>query len=118
MDRLRVSFPEDLRKGSVALEKALSDRDVDALQRASHLLKSISGTFGATELHRLASEVNEDCQEMDSESVFLKARDLVAEVVKAFDAFHRLFGGPAWGLRAARCRPEPGQETPCGASVP
>lgn len=115
MDRLRISFPDDLRKGIIALDRALAERDIDALQRASHLLKSISGTFGATELHRLASEVNEDCQDMSGESLFLKARRLEVAVSQAFDAFHQLFGEPGWGLRAARSRPGIGEEVSEGA---
>ena len=111
MDRLRRSFPQDLRKGLVALDKALNDGNVDGLQRASHLLKSISGTFGATELHRLSSEINDDCMELAGPQVFEKARQLEAAVGRAFEAFHLLFGEPGWGLRISRCRPVPGYAT-------
>lgn len=54
-------FINDLVKHQKNTEAALKSGDGESLERASHGLKGLSSTFGATHLYALSSKVNDQC---------------------------------------------------------
>ena len=52
------AFRRDLATQDLALADAIAQRDLAKLERASHVLKSVTGTLGAHALSRLANQVN------------------------------------------------------------
>ena len=60
--RLCASFGNDIAEVISGLEEYLSTGDLQLVERQSHTLKSVSGTFGAFALQTNAAEVNDICR--------------------------------------------------------
>ena len=58
---LFVMFSRDLSRHLNNANKAVKSEDIALLERSSHGLKGLSGTFGASKLFELASSTNEQC---------------------------------------------------------
>ncbi|MEP0940375.1 MAG: PAS domain S-box protein [Rhizobiaceae bacterium] len=58
--RIRIvdEFKNDVTRHLESLSAALANKDHELFERATHGLKGVSGTFGATELSRLSAEAN------------------------------------------------------------
>jgi HPt (histidine-containing phosphotransfer) domain-containing protein len=57
-EKLLNQFKADTREKSEAARLAAQTHDFTQLERATHALKSVAGTFGATRLTTIASEIN------------------------------------------------------------
>ncbi|WP_343560175.1 Hpt domain-containing protein [Kiloniella sp. b19] len=68
-------FRSDLSVHLDQLVHATESMDADLLQRESHTLKSICGTFGAAEFCALMREINEACRQGETQWALRKASE-------------------------------------------
>lgn len=61
--RLFAEFRKDVRKQLKIAEQANATHDRHALERASHAIKGVSGTFGAIGLQQIAGSINTRCRD-------------------------------------------------------
>ncbi|MEM8750275.1 MAG: PAS domain S-box protein [Pseudomonadota bacterium] len=74
--RVLTELDKDIRRHLVSMKEAVAAFDVDAFERATHGIKGVSGTFGATELARISSRANTKARKEDAGSAF----EMVAEI--------------------------------------
>lgn len=76
-EKLIHEFVDNIGAGTKSAIDAAKDNDHENLERATHSLKSVSGTFGAMELHRLCSVLNEKSRNEDENSLMEQTKEMV-----------------------------------------
>ncbi len=74
--KLLNQFVEDTQNRHQAAIEAVEADDLDKLERATHALKSVAGTFGATELTTIATEVNSLARDHKRSAAMSRVDDL------------------------------------------
>lgn len=59
---VKLSFLTDLKNCISLISEAAPQQNVDVLQSQTHILKSITGTFGAIRLNEISTRLNRTCQ--------------------------------------------------------
>ncbi len=93
LDAIFQKFHEDLQRYSINVQEAVDRDDIAALEKASHGLVGMSGTFGVLGLSKKAGEINDHCRDTNLQNndhqLLLKAAlemlELACEVVKEAD---------------------------------
>lgn len=86
--RIVSEFKNDVGRHLVTLAQAATDKDIESFEKATHGLKGVSGTFGATELLRIAATANNLAREDRKEEAFMMAAEIeeyAASVLSAVD---------------------------------
>ena len=76
--KLLEQFVEDTSKRQQAVREAADSDDLEKLERATHALKSVAGTFGASDLTNIASEINSLARDGKSIAAMAKIDELNA----------------------------------------
>jgi len=74
--KLLQQFVDDTLKRRGAVLSAIESYDLEQLERATHALKSVAGTFGATDLTASAAAVNSLARDEKTSLAMTSARDL------------------------------------------
>ncbi|MCK7613714.1 PAS domain S-box protein [Roseibium sediminicola] len=74
--KLLQQFVDDTQKRRQAVQEAIEAADVHLLERATHALKSVAGTFGAVELTSIAATVNALARDQKKGQAFAEAGEL------------------------------------------
>ena len=74
--KLLHQFVEDTLKRQSAARDAVENNDLEMLERVTHALKSVAGTFGAGELTTIASEINLLAQNNNAVAAMAKVDEL------------------------------------------
>jgi HPt (histidine-containing phosphotransfer) domain-containing protein len=74
--RIVDEFKKDVSRHLESLSAALETRDDELYERATHGLKGVSGTFGATELSRLSAEANTMVRQGKQDRAFALAGEI------------------------------------------
>ncbi|MEM9632470.1 MAG: PAS domain S-box protein [Pseudomonadota bacterium] len=74
--KLLQQFVDDTRMRLQSVREARQNDDVETLERATHALKSVAGTFGASELTNIASAINALARDNKTISAMAKTEDL------------------------------------------
>jgi CheY-like chemotaxis protein/HPt (histidine-containing phosphotransfer) domain-containing protein len=74
--KLLLQFVEDTTKRLEAAQRAVATDDLETLERATHALKSVAGTFGASELTNIAATINSLARDNKSIAAMAKIDDL------------------------------------------
>ena len=77
-EKLLNQFVEDTCKRRDSALDAHETGDLEQLERATHALKSVAGTFGATELTSIAAEINSLARDNKSAAAMAKTEELTA----------------------------------------
>jgi PAS domain S-box-containing protein len=75
-EKLLLQFVEDTTKRREAAQKAIDTNDLETLERATHALKSVAGTFGASELTNIAAAINSLARDKKSIAAMSKIDEL------------------------------------------
>ncbi|TWI84632.1 PAS domain S-box-containing protein [Roseibium hamelinense] len=78
-EKLLTQFYSDIKTRSDDAAGALDNGNLVALERATHAIKSVAGTFGATELAEIAARVNQ----LSRDDKHRQAMDSVSELLTA-----------------------------------
>ena len=76
-DRLMTQFLRDIRAQHDQLEESVANGDVDVAERASHVLKSVAGTFGAMRLADDAERTNSLIRNGKSDEALASVDELI-----------------------------------------
>jgi HPt (histidine-containing phosphotransfer) domain-containing protein len=85
--RIISRFLEETDERVVALQTAVATNDPQGIERAAHALKGIAGTVGATEILRLAVQLEQIGREQRTDG----AGELVAELKRALGRARPIF---------------------------
>jgi len=88
--RLCASFGNDIAEVISGLEEYLSTGDLQLVERQSHTLKSISGTFGALSLQQSAGDVNDTCRSGSNPPEPAEIEELIRLARATLVVFHSL----------------------------
>lgn len=88
--RLCASFGNDIAGVISGLEEYLSTGDLQLVERQSHTLKSISGTFGALALQQSAGDVNDTCRSGSNPPEPAEIEELIRLARTTLVVFHSL----------------------------
>ncbi|MEP3427874.1 MAG: PAS domain S-box protein [Roseibium sp.] len=75
-EKLLHQFVDDTLKRLRTAQEAVQNDDLETLERATHALKSVAGTFGATELTNIAAAINTLARNNNSVAAMAKIDDL------------------------------------------
>ncbi|MCV0423870.1 MAG: PAS domain S-box protein [Roseibium sp.] len=75
-EKLLHQFVEDTLKRREAVHEAVENDDLEKLERATHALKSVAGTFGATDLTNVAATINTLARDGKSAAAMAKVDEL------------------------------------------
>ena len=75
-EKLLQQFVEDTLKRREAVHEAVENDDLEKLERATHALKSVAGTFGATDLTNVAATINTLARDGKSAAAMAKVDEL------------------------------------------
>jgi HPt (histidine-containing phosphotransfer) domain-containing protein len=79
-------FGEELERRAGLIHVAMEQGEVEVLGRESHVLKGSAATFGAHELQRHASRLNEACRREDRAEALECSGLLLAAVPRTLEA--------------------------------
>ncbi len=75
-DKALAAFSSELSAYGERVAQAAQAGDLDDLEKVSHLIKGIAGTFGAGALQQAATRVNDNARSNKSAKAFTQAKDL------------------------------------------
>lgn len=84
-ERMIGQFQTDLSNHLERLRAALDSGDLEALERSSHVLKSLGGTFAAIRLAELAEATNGPARRGDAPEAFREVAQLIEECGRVAD---------------------------------
>ncbi len=90
--KIVVEFEKDIRRHLKDLSESVESNDEKLFERATHGLKGVSGTFGATELSRLTSEANAKVRNNDVGSAFAMKDEIETLAIGTIDSVEKRFG--------------------------
>ncbi len=79
-------FQGDIKRHLAAMTEAVATKNEDQFEKATHGLKGVSGTFGATELQRITGEANDKIRQGAADKAFDKADAIILLCNRALDA--------------------------------
>ncbi len=85
-----VQFLADIREQQERIETAVVSRDINIIERASHVLVGLAGTFGANQIAQLARETNTFARSGDTSGAIASAGDLrdACDAMQRFSETH------------------------------
>jgi len=85
--RLVLSICSDVTKAANAIVRAVQAKDLTEVERRSHTLKGVSGTFGAFILQAQAEDINVQCRDykrlptiQEAQKVLIASKDALQEL--------------------------------------
>ncbi len=75
-DKALAAFSSELDAYGKRVRQAAGDGELEELEKASHLIKGIAGTFGAGALQKVAAKVNDNARGNKPDKAFEQAKDL------------------------------------------
>lgn len=87
-------FKNDVQRYVSSAHESIENYNPDLLEKASHGIQGVSGMFGAQELSRLASLVNQICQSDDHSQLYEEAAQLIKKaqvIIKASNSVEEYY---------------------------
>ena len=92
--RIIVELERDISRHLNAMIDSVSKSDSESFEKATHGLKGVSGTFGATQLSRVATLANITIRNQETKAAFNMAEEIESIALATLNSVHNKFGSP------------------------
>ena len=89
--RILVELRKDIHRHLSSMKQSVESADVESFEKATHGLKGVSGTFGATELSRISAQANNKIRKNDVHAAFHMAPEIETLAVATLESVDQRF---------------------------